>query len=111
MAWKSAPPAAAPHLPFHLGSCRSMIDFGSSASLILDGLYTSTVDRAAMPTHSCVEGAYVGPTCAMVLSSIFARRPAFCTVVIAGEFSVRKTSAGDLSPSWTICAPIEESLP
>src|SRR6478752_1961483 len=44
----------------------------------------------------------------MVLSSMGARRPAFWTVVIAGEFSVRKTSAGDWLPSWTICAAIAD---
>ena len=51
------------------------------------------------------------PTCAIVASSTLASRPAFCTVVIAGEFSVRNTSAGLLAPSCTIWLPIEESLP
>ena len=47
----------------------------------------------------------------MVEASTGARSPARCTVVIAGEFSVRKTSAGDFAPSCTIWEPIEESLP
>jgi hypothetical protein len=34
-----------------------MMDFGRSASVIFVGLYASTVERAAIPTHRPVDGA------------------------------------------------------
>ena len=64
-----------------------------------------------MPTQFFDDGTYWGPTCSTVAASTGASRPACSTVVMAGEFSVRNTSAGELAPSSTIWAPIEESLP
>ena len=64
-----------------------------------------------MPTQSWDDGTYCGPTWAIVAGSTVANRPSPLTVVMAGEFSVRKTSAADLLPSVTSCAAIEESLP
>ncbi len=64
-----------------------------------------------MPVQSPVLGRNAGPTCSSVDPSTGASSPAFCTTVIAGEFSVRNTSAGELAPSATIWLPIEESVP
>src|SRR5690242_10001761 len=108
MAWKSAPDGEAAHRPFHSGLARSSIDLGSLSSLILVLSYTRTVERAAMPVHLLVDGRYAAGTWSTVALSMSAKRPAFSTWAMAGEFSVRKTSAGDAAPSWTIW--LESSL-
>src|SRR6478736_9585705 len=102
IAWKSAPVGEAAQRPFHSGLARSSMDLGSwsSASLVL--LYTRTVERAAMPVHLPVDGANSAGTWARVSLLTSANRPAFSTCVIAGEFSVRNTSAGEAWPSWMI---------
>ena len=76
-----------------------MIDFGRSGSGTNDGLYTKTVDRAAIPTQLSVDGLKLAGTCATVAASTGANRPAFSTMFIPGEFSVRNTSAGEPDPS------------
>ena len=64
-----------------------------------------------MPVHSPLLGRKAGSTWSRVAWSTGASRSASCTTVIAGEFSVRKTSAGERAPSATIWLPIEESVP
>ncbi len=64
-----------------------------------------------MPVHCPLLGRNAVPICAKVEGSTGASSPAFCTTVMAGEFSVRNTSAGDRLPSATIWLPIDESLP
>src|SRR4051812_41501380 len=111
MAWKSAPVGEAAHLPFHSGLARSSMDLGSWSSVSLVLLYTRTVERAAIPVHFPVEGANSAGTWARVSLLTSANSPAFSTCVIAGEFSVRKTSAGDAWPSWMIWLDISVSSP
>ena len=96
MAWKSAPPAAAPHLPVHFGSWQvhdrlrqlglgdlaRVVDEHGGARRDADPLCRSTGRTPSRPGP----GSRRRPG---------ASRPAFWTVVIAGEFSVRNTSAGD----------------
>jgi hypothetical protein len=55
-------------------------------------------------------GRYCCPTCCRVASSSGARSPASSTTSIEGLFSVRKTSAGDASSSWTIWLASSESF-
>ena len=74
-------------------------------------LYASTVERAAKPIQSFFEDTYAAGTWAIVSSSSGANRPLSDTSVIAGEFSVRKTSAGEAEPSWTIWLASSKSLP
>ena len=64
-----------------------------------------------MPVHLPVDGRNSSGTWAMVSLSTSANRPAFSTCAIAGEFSVRKTSAGEAAPSWTIWLDISVSDP
>jgi hypothetical protein len=68
------------------------------------------VERAANPTQLPDSGRYGSSTCSRVASSSGASRPALSTTSIAGLFSVRNTSAGDASPSWTIWLASSESL-
>ena len=48
-----------------------------------------------MPVHLLVEGRNSAGTWSTVALSTSANRPAFSTWAMAGEFSVRKTSAGE----------------
>jgi hypothetical protein len=111
MAWKSGLTGGAPQRPFHSGFSRSMIDVGSWASVSLDVLYAKTVVRAATPVHLLVAGRYCAGTCATVAGSTSANRPAFSTAAMAGEFSVRMTSAGDEAPSAISWLPSSVSPP
>jgi len=60
------------------------------------------VVRAAMPVHMPLSGRNCSGVLARVSGATGKKRSASCTIIIAGEFSVRKISAGELSPSWTI---------
>ena len=64
-----------------------------------------------MPVHLLVEGRNSAGTWSTVALSTSAKRPAFSTWAMAGEFSVRKTSAGEAAPSWTIWLDISVSSP
>jgi len=64
-----------------------------------------------MPVHLLVEGRNSLGTWSTVAWSTSANRPAFSTWAMAGEFSVRKTSAGEALPSWTIWLDISVSEP
>src|SRR6476646_1604930 len=99
MAWKSAPDGDAAQRSFHAGSCKSSNDFGSWSTGSVPLLYANTVERAAMPVHLPLDGRYWLGTWSRTSGFTSEKSPAFSTSVIAGEFSVRNTSAGDLSPS------------
>ena len=64
-----------------------------------------------MPVHMPLAGRNSGGTAASVAASTGAKRSAFSTSTIAGEFSVRNTSAGEFSPSWTIWLAMTVSVP
>ena len=64
-----------------------------------------------MPVHLPLDGRYSLGTWSRTSWCTSANSPAFSTRVIAGEFSVRNTSAGDLSPSATNWLPSSVSLP
>ena len=51
--------------------------------------------RAAIPVHMPLAGRNSSGTCSSVAGSTGANSPAFSTSTIAGEFSVRNTSAGE----------------
>ena len=88
-----------------------MIESGSSDSCTLSVLYARTVDRAAKPIHFPSAGEYCAGTWARVASSSGANRSLLSTRVIAGEFSVRKTSAGEAEPSCTSWLASSKSSP
>ena len=87
------------------------MDFGNCAVVSIDLLYTNTVLRAAIPTQRPLSGRKLAGTCARVAEASGANRPAESTSAIAGEFSVRNTSAGEAAPSCTIWLPSSVSLP
>src|SRR6185312_6683631 len=64
-----------------------------------------------MPVHLFVEGRYCAGTWSWTVLLMSVKRPAFSTCVMAGEFSVRKTSAGDLAPSAMIWLLSSRSSP
>ena len=64
-----------------------------------------------MPVHLPVDGRNPAGTWSRVALSTSAKRPAFSTCVMAGLFSVRKTSAGDAAPSCMIWLDISVSSP
>ncbi len=88
-----------------------MTDAGSCAGVSCWELYASTVERAANPTQFPVVGAYCLPTWDSVAGSRLASPPLLSTSVIAGEFSVAKTSPGEAGPSWTIWFAMSGSSP
>ena len=74
-------------------------------------LYASTVERAAKPTQLPSFGANCEGTCASVAGSTLVKPLAPSTSVIAGEFSVTNTSAGEALPSCTIWLASSKSSP
>ena len=64
-----------------------------------------------MPVHLLVEGRNSAGTWSTVALSTSANRPAFSTWAMAGEFSVRNTSAREAAPSWMIWLDISVSSP
>ena len=111
IAWKSAPVGEKATRPFHSGSAKSRIEAGMSASVIVSVLYIATVERARKPVHVRSDGTYSSGIEAVAASGSSANSPALSTMLIAGEFSVRNTSAGESSPSSTIWLAISRSLP
>jgi hypothetical protein len=97
--------------PFHSGFARSISEAGTWASLIWSLLYTSTVERPAKPVHAPSSGRYCAGILSRVAWSSFAKRFLLSTSAIAGEFSVRNTSAGEASPSATSWLPSSRSEP
>ena len=89
-----------------------MIESGSSASVHLVGVVGQhgraggEADPPAVGAGRTARG-----TCARVASSTWANRSLLSTSVMAGEFSVRNTSAGDAEPSWTSWLASSKSSP
>ena len=111
MAWKSAPVGEKATRPCHSGSAKSRIEAGMSASVMESVLYIATVERARKPVHARSAGTYWAGIVAVAASGSSAKSPALSTMLIAGEFSVRNTSAGESWPSSTIWLAISRSLP
>ena len=75
MGWKSVSAPARAILPFHFGWARSMAEVGSWLGLSSEVLYTMTLTRAEMPTHSPSGELYVAGVLARVDGSIGESRP------------------------------------
>ena len=104
MGWKSVSAPARAIFPFHFGWARSMAEVGSWLALSSDVLYTMTLTRAEMPTHSPSGALYLAGVFARVDGSIGESRPLEASSSSGGEFSVKNTSAGECFPSVSICA-------
>ncbi len=111
IAWKSAPVGEKETRSFHSGLAKSRIEAGMSASVMESVLYIATVERARKPVQLRSAGTYCSGMVAVADSGRSAKRPALSTMLIAGEFSVRNTSAGESLPSSTIWLAISRSLP
>src|SRR5580698_8169456 len=89
-------------LPFHSGSASCITEVGSWLGLRSAVLYTITLTRAEMPTHFPSGELYFEGVCARVDGFIDDRRFFDARYSSGGEFSVKKTSAGERDPSVTI---------
>ena len=96
---------------FHCGSANSRIEAGMSSGVICSVLYMATVERAMKPVQFRELGTNCSGMGASASSERGAKSPALSTMVMAGEFSVRNTSAGEFSPSATSWLAISRSLP
>ena len=84
---------------------------GRSESETAEVLYIATVERARMPVQLPELGTYSSGIVSSAASDTGAKRPALSTMLIAGEFSVRNTSAGESPPSATSWLASSRSLP
>ncbi len=82
-----------------------------SASVRASVLYIATVERARMPVQLPELGTYSLGIGAVASSDTGANSPSLSTMFNAGEFSVKKTSAGESAPSATSWLASSRSLP
>ena len=96
---KSVSLGAMPSLPFHAALARSFTDVGSCEDGTAVVLCANAALRAETPTQSPSAELSEAGTALRVPAATLASRPFSSSVVSAGGFSAKKTSAGEALPS------------